>query len=165
MFGLSDAQYAAVHLRGGHIPFNDGKAKELVEMSETRGSLLQMLLGSLHCLKLWKLPYFVAANDQDIRHAFGEGFFVGAHMRNSTQVFLSGHHQGDADWLGTFVELGIMAKARCFISSSSSFSDVARWYSGNTDCVRYLIQPPEQTPIPTSLECFQDFRKSNQTVL
>jgi hypothetical protein len=69
-----------------------------------------------------------------LRHAAAAGMLAGVVGPPGEAVHSSRGAPGAADLMRTFVELGMLARARCLVISFSGFSNAARWWGGQT-CV------------------------------
>jgi len=101
------------------------------------GDSLYNLLGSLYCAKKWKMPTILLASNQMLRIAAEKKLFENVRGVRGLAVHSSFSHAGELHF-GTFVEIGLLARARCRILTRSGFGYIGHWLSGNADCVRLV---------------------------
>jgi hypothetical protein len=148
-----EGPYTGIHVRSAGM---------LGEMTGVvRGDPVRMLVGSLYCAAHFGLPVFVVASDIHFRRAVRAGVFPNALGPSEEWALYAGHNRENVTGhMQTMAELAALADARCLVVSCSGFSDIARWWGGQT-CIRYVGIPPNiwgadyKTRVATtSTECF-----------
>ena len=125
------------------------------------GDVTSSLLGALYCLKQWKLPILLVSGNRLIRKATLQNYLTNEVKALDVHVVHTKAHVTAADHMSTFVEIGMMARATCFVRTRSGFSDIARWLGGNTKCIRY-VGTGDRAPVGnvTTKECADEFKES-----
>lgn len=80
-------------------------------------------------------PLLLVSDNAALRLAVSGGRLWGVVGPPGGAVHTSRGAPGEEDVWRTWVELGMLARARCLVVSFSGFSNIARWWGGS-DCVR-----------------------------
>jgi hypothetical protein len=134
---LASLEYAAVHLRLGQMRGEDATINRI---SGWVDPLAKFLL-SVSCgravaqqagVNVTATPMLLLADHRGIRHFSAAGRLAGvvAPQYEAVHTKLNSHR----DHLLSFVDLNLLARAKCLVTSHSGFSNVGWWMSGGNSC-------------------------------
>lgn len=158
LFGDGMTTYAAAHLRSGHLTGENN-----VIDPKVFGDPLENLLGSLYCMREMKMPHVIVASSRAIRAAARFNFFNNA---SGTRIVEAVHTQArvsENEHFSTFIELGVLARAKCLIMTRSGYARLAFFWGGQNDCVKWIgpsyIEDQRYGDPPDSpqVECYKEF--------
>lgn len=141
----SSVDYAALHLRVGHM-HGEPEAIERNPGWGGRVDALTKLLTAVPCatglaredggIDVTETPLLMLADHKGIRH-----FARAGHVANVvTPVFDAVHTKASSreNHMQAFVDINLMARAKCLVYSRSGFSSVGLWMHGDASCTMLL---------------------------
>ena len=126
------SEYVAVHLRIGGLEGEEGDLHR-IDRFEAQNAAIYCAKKMAVAHDLHASPVVFVTDNRILRFIINRGYLseiVGPSGDHVSHIVTGSHAHEEA--FKSFVELGILAKSSCTVTSRSGYSNVAMWWSGNT---------------------------------